>query len=332
MGLDYSTGCGILTDGRAICWAGDANLWAPPGELDSNLGAPVGAFFVPDFQGVEELCLTMRMLCARLRGGEVRCRGMVNVEPDADGHSPQGVSVGTVADVPQGSTLRQVGGQCALTHPDGARAQVALPSGLTSAWREEPLSNIVRSCELRDGSPRCTGSNDGELLANAAAPLVTREAPSSLFGLRGVREVAFSGRHGCAVLDDGSVRCWGRNLSGQLGTGDARSRAVPVSVPGLEDVRALRLIDEMSCAIRASGEVWCWGTSTSGLFAVDGVTSRLTPAAIPGLTEVTDLALTRNAACALKRDGTVWCWGSDGWSAGGPRPPAWQIRPVSIAP
>lgn len=320
--------CAVLDDGRVLCGSGDEGLWAPPGELDSNLSAPEGAFFVPGLQGVDELCVSSRMLCARARGGEVRCRGRV----DLDDGSPRGVSAGEVAGVPAGSALRAVGDDCVLTHPDGARGQVVPPRGLTDAWREAPLSNFVRDCALRDGSPRCAGSNDNALLANEVTPSFTRDAPSSLFGLRGVREVAFSGRHGCAVLAEGGVRCWGRNLSGQLGTGDARSRAVPAPVPGLEDARALRLNDELSCAVRASGEVWCWGTSSAGLFAVEGVTSRLAPAAIPGLTGVSDLALTRDAACALKRDGTVWCWGRDGWSAGGARAPSWQIRPVSIAP
>ncbi|MEZ4392057.1 MAG: hypothetical protein R3A48_13245 [Polyangiales bacterium] len=329
--LRGSSTCALLADGRVVCGGGDESQWAPPGELDSNLRAPEGVSFVPDMQGVEALCVTTNMLCARLRGGEVRCRGGVARELDSDEGSTRGVSVGAVEGVPPGSALRELDGDCVLTHPDGARRRVALPRGLSDAWLEEPPSSAARDCELRDGAARCAGSNAHGLLANEVTPSFSREAPSSLFGLSGVRDVAFSGRHGCAVLADGSVRCWGRNLSGQIGTGDARSRAIPSAVVGVDDARAVRLNDEMSCAVRASGEVWCWGTSIRGLFGADGVTSRLAPVAIPGLSGVADLALTDSAACALKRDGTVWCWGRDAWSAPGARAPDWQIRRVSIA-
>jgi alpha-tubulin suppressor-like RCC1 family protein len=39
--------------------------------------------------------------------------------------------------------------------------------------------------------------------------------------------------HGCTVLTDGSVRCWGNNDYGQLGTGDTVSKLVPTQVVGL---------------------------------------------------------------------------------------------------
>src|SRR3712207_1676263 len=36
-------------------------------------------------------------------------------------------------------------------------------------------------------------------------------------GLTGVSQVAAAGSHTCARMQDGSVRCWGRNGRGQLG-------------------------------------------------------------------------------------------------------------------
>jgi len=34
----------------------------------------------------------------------------------------------------------------------------------------------------------------------------------------------------CALLDDGSVKCWGENLYGQFGEEDADNRLVPTAV------------------------------------------------------------------------------------------------------
>jgi hypothetical protein len=46
-----------------------------------------------------------------------------------------------------------------------------------------------------------------------------RRAPSELNGLDGVVQVGFGDAHGCALLRDGSIRCWGANNLGQLGDG-----------------------------------------------------------------------------------------------------------------
>src|SRR5882672_1899609 len=39
--------------------------------------------------------------------------------------------------------------------------------------------------------------------------------------------------HSCARLQDGTVRCWGYNVSGQLGDGTQTDSATPVGVVGI---------------------------------------------------------------------------------------------------
>jgi len=48
-------------------------------------------------------------------------------------------------------------------------------------------------------------------------------------------------QHSCAVMRDGTVRCWGYNGQGQLGNGTTNDRTIPVPVPGLTG--AVELID-----------------------------------------------------------------------------------------
>jgi alpha-tubulin suppressor-like RCC1 family protein len=46
-------------------------------------------------------------------------------------------------------------------------------------------------------------------------------------------EIMASGRHTCALLDDGALRCWGSAWAGQLGYGNTRmigDTEVPASV------------------------------------------------------------------------------------------------------
>ena len=40
-------------------------------------------------------------------------------------------------------------------------------------------------------------------------------------------------RHACALLGNGTVRCWGNNASGQLGDATTTQRATSVPVSGL---------------------------------------------------------------------------------------------------
>jgi alpha-tubulin suppressor-like RCC1 family protein len=56
---------------------------------------------------------------------------------------------------------------------------------------------------------------------------VMRSADKPLIG---VRERHAGGDHACAVLDDGSLYCWGRNDLGQLGDGSGEAKRLPERV------------------------------------------------------------------------------------------------------
>jgi len=57
--------------------------------------------------------------------------------------------------------------------------------------------------------------------------------PVVVDGLTGAVSVATSGTHACALLEDGSVKCWGNNDYGQLGDGTRTSSLIPVTVADL---------------------------------------------------------------------------------------------------
>ena len=55
------------------------------------------------------------------------------------------------------------------------------------------------------------------------------------FGLSaGAVAIATGYVHTCALLADGSIKCWGDNGLGQLGTGDTTNRNTPTCVVGLQ--------------------------------------------------------------------------------------------------
>lgn len=116
----------------------------------------------------------------------------------------------------------------------------------------------------------------------------------------------------CAVLDDGSARCWGDNRAGQLGDGTRTSSVRPVAVAGLNDATAISAGYEFACALRALGTVVCWGSGTNGRLGHGSTEGSPTPVEVAGLSGVTAIHAGYSTACALRDDGTVWCWGRGG--------------------
>ena len=67
----------------------------------------------------------------------------------------------------------------------------------------------------------------GEVITNDRS--VT--TPTNVSGLTsGVRGVAMGWFHTCALLENGSIQCWGDNWNGQLGNGVAPASSTPLTV------------------------------------------------------------------------------------------------------
>ena len=68
--------------------------------------------------------------------------------------------------------------------------------------------------------------------------------------------------HTCALLDDGSVSCWGDNYDGQVGDNSTTNRYVPTPISSLGDGRTAVAISSgahHTCALLEDGSVSCWG-------------------------------------------------------------------------
>jgi alpha-tubulin suppressor-like RCC1 family protein len=58
--------------------------------------------------------------------------------------------------------------------------------------------------------------------------------------------------------------CWGRNVEGQLGTGDTSDRPSPVQVGHDVDWVQVSTGRFHTCALRADGSIWCTGANDDG--------------------------------------------------------------------
>lgn len=82
--------------------------------------------------------------------------------------------------------------------------------------------------------------------------------------------------YGCALLDDGTVKCWGSNLWGSIGTGAPGSSETPMAVDlgvGLT-ATALTVSGGHACAVLSDGTTKCWGFNHYGLLGVGDQSNR----------------------------------------------------------
>jgi alpha-tubulin suppressor-like RCC1 family protein len=94
----------------------------------------------------------------------------------------------------------------------------ARPVMLTGvAWPVAVSAGSFHACAIRrDGRVRCWGrSHVGQLGRTATRDFST--VPVTVDGVAQAAGISVGGRHACAVLVDGTVKCWGSNETGQLG-------------------------------------------------------------------------------------------------------------------
>jgi hypothetical protein len=125
--------------------------------------------------------------------------------------------------------------------------------------------------------------------------------------------------HFCALLESGSVECWGDRFVGQLGDGSEAGvpRTVPLSVEGLPAIIDIDSGPGHVCALGVDHSVWCWGSNLEGQLGDGGMTTRTRPVRVGGLAGVRPIALALGSyhSCALLDDGGVACWGAP-WAFG----------------
>jgi alpha-tubulin suppressor-like RCC1 family protein len=125
-------------------------------------------------------------------------------------------------------------------------------------------------------------------------------------------QVALGGAHGCAVLDDATLRCWGTNDSGQLGDGTTSQHLLPAPVPWLSAVAQVSLGDDHACAVGADGSLHCWGDNGAGAVGDGTDTTRLVPTPVPSLSGVVEVGAGYHVTWARTGDDAVWAWGLGG--------------------
>jgi alpha-tubulin suppressor-like RCC1 family protein len=189
------------------------------------------------------------------------------------------------------------------------------------------------SCALlSDGTVKCWGLNFAGELGDGTNNYNSNN-PVSVSGISNAKAIAAGGSHSCALLSNGTVKCWGRNEHGELGngtTGDSTNSNTPVSVSGISNATAIAAGPADTCAVLSDGTAECWGFNASGQLGNGTTTDSATPVSVSGITNAAAISAGAYHSCALLSDGTVKCWGFNGAGELGNGTFTDSLSPVSV--
>ena len=192
----------------------------------------------------------------------------------------------------------------------------------------DTIAASSHTCALvpANGAVRCWGTNTSGQLGLGNTTNLGDVLPASAGQpaiASGAIQVVAGYSHSCALMNDGTVRCWGANDRGQLGYGNTENIGDNESV-GVESVvigrPAVQLAagGEHTCALLDTGNVRCWGYGQLGQLGY-GSASNLGDAPdtlpfangdVPIGEVVVQISAGQQHTCALTAIGTAYCWGS----------------------
>jgi alpha-tubulin suppressor-like RCC1 family protein len=228
--------------------------WGYPPDCDAtypDAGYPATPALRPDLAMLDSLALGQQFLCG-IEDSSVYCCGWQN-----SGELGDGVQSYDFHD---------------------ALEAVPLPANAAHAFVGAGDACAI----LDDATAWCWGWNgDGQLGDGTMG--VNRASPVQVVGLGNVAQLALGVDHSCALLTDGTARCWGANSHGQLGDGTTTRRLTAHEVTSLSEIVDLHAGYDFTCALVASGDVYCWGWNNEGQIGDGTTTDRFAPTKVIGL-------------------------------------------------
>ncbi len=210
-------------------------------------------------------------------------------------------------------------------------ATVVTPTLRVSAGQEHSCALLV------DGRVRCwgrgihgqLGQSDVENRGDGPNEMGGALLPVPLGTGRTATSIAAGQFHGCAILDDATVKCWGENGWGQLGVGDRNDRGrepgqLGDQLPAVDlgtgrTATAISAGSDHSCAILDDHHVKCWGAGRL-LGTGDDLDYGDDPNDMGDLLPIANLGANRTAIalssgsghnCAVLDNHKLKCWGGN---------------------
>jgi len=320
--------CALTTAGGVRCWGAGTK-----GQLGNGLWTDRSTPPLVDvMRDVKAIAAGQQHTCAVTNAGGVRCWGLNTNGQLGDGTTTDRAGP-TSFDVLTGVRAIAAGWShtCAIMTSGGARCwgknqngQLGVgTSGLNTDLNAPPATDAIadvqaiaaggsHTCALTTaGGVRCWGSPLGGALG-LPPPIGDTNRPSTTDTLTGVSAIDAGRGHTCALTTAGGVRCWGDNVSGEVGDGSNTASVMTPTADVLTDVRGISTSGVNTCALSNAGGVRCWGVYGLG-DETNVISARRTPPATDFLTGAREIiGGMGSTTCVFTTAGGVRCWGSNG--------------------
>jgi alpha-tubulin suppressor-like RCC1 family protein len=236
----------------------------------------------------------------------------------------------------------QLGNESTLNIGDGSGVSVASSSAISLGLGRSAraiAAGTSHTCALLDNmTVKCwgsglygrTGYGDSDSRGDDSGEMGDALPAVDLGTGRTATMIAVGSNHSCALLDDATVKCWGRSNYGQLGYSNTTTRgdgagemgnALPaVSFAAGRTATAIAAGANHTCALLDNAQVVCWGHNYYGQLG-QGTTSNIGSSAgsTVAATSTINLGTGRTAVaisagdmhtCAVLDNATVKCWGA----------------------
>lgn len=288
--------CARSGGGALRCWGGNDS-----GQLGDGARTPRAKPAVIMTHGVAAAALGGQHSCAMTFGGAVKCWGKNLFGQLGIGNTDDQATPQAVRKLPSATAIVTGGGHaCALDAKrklrcwglndcgrlgDGTEENQSLP---VPVKLDQPVKaatgGSAHTCAVTpQGALACWGKNEFGQLGDGTRK--DRTKPTAVPGLgRGVAAVSAGFRHTCALMAGGSVKCWGLNDAGQLGTGTKQDSPLPADVVGLPArVRALSAGWKHTCVLADDEALYCWGDNEFGQIGNGRAAFQTQPVYVAGL-------------------------------------------------
>jgi alpha-tubulin suppressor-like RCC1 family protein len=295
--------CALGKDGGVRCWGLIRPLHP---QLSGEHKLPQ---LIPDLHGVVELALRGASACVRRFDDSVWCWGRERYARVSREFANELRTPLVVAALPRAAGVSVALGDhaCVVTGTREIHCWGRADSGQLGVI--EPLAREALEVEGIAGVQSiASGPNRSCAVLNDGSVHCwggSLGKPRAVGELRDAVEVALGGEHGCARNRDGTAACWGNSLG--LGNRQHRDVEFPAAQPvdALKDIVEVAAAFHHNCARDEKGSVWCWGGASA---PPHGALEPTAPRRVAGVYGARAVAVSQTRGCAVVRSGRTLCW------------------------
>lgn len=281
--------CAVLNDQRVKCWG--QNMFGKLGYLWIHWEPVTTPVEIPQWQGAVKVVASMYRTCALMPDSSIRCLGLSQGDSeDLERSKAIPLTVPGLTNVTAGKTNdsgscveSSIGVKCwfnLILHQN-----FSVPSPLFNKIGNEFTAGLI--------------SIPATSLKNA---IVTKNYSGEDGGLT----------NGCFVSDEGQVKCWGKNVDGNLGNGSNEGASLTaVTVQGVSNVVSLKGGYEERCALTQQKKLYCWGRLSYYKYSSSTLSVGFNVATeIPRASDVEEFYIDSTMIHVLQSDGVLKLFGA----------------------